>query len=87
MRYLLPPTQKTLADFINSAVWRETRMVLEERLGEQPHVSDPSHVAAAKGHRRAGAESIIKQIEQLPFEVPPEAENAFARPAVAFTQD
>lgn len=88
MKYLLPPSQKSMADFVNGRLWPEVKAVLIERMASSPTVKDPPEVAAAKGHQRAGAETILRLIEEIPFEVPPPDPQApFERPAVAFVQD
>lgn len=88
MRYLLPPSQKSLADFVNGKLWPEVKAVLQDRMAPSPLVIDAPEVAAAKGHQRAGAETILRLIEEIPFETQPEDPQApFQRPAVAFTQD
>lgn len=88
MRYLLPPSQKSMADFVNGKLWPEVKAVLQDRMASSPLVIDPPDVAAAKGHQRAGAETILRLIEEIPFEIAPEdPQLPFQRPAVAFTQD
>jgi hypothetical protein len=52
-----------------------------------PDDKDDVHVAAAKGHKRAGYEKAIEEIEKLPFEYVSEQKDPFSRPAVAITED
>lgn len=87
MRYLLPPHQAALAEFINGQLWSEVKLCLKDRGPEQPNVKDESHVAAAKGHQRAAAEATIDAIEKLAFEIDETPRSPFERPAVAITED
>lgn len=87
MRFLLPQHQKALAEFINSPLWAEVRLCLEDRKTEVPDVRDPSHIAAAKGHQRAGAEKIILAIENLHTQTDDSGASPMDRPAVAITED
>lgn len=88
MRTLLPPHQASLAEFIRSPLWFAVRkLCLDERMPETPDVKDPSHVAAAKGHQRAGFEAAFAAIEALPFEKDDTPKGPFDRPAVMITED
>ncbi len=87
MRYLLPSSAKTLAEFMASPLWAEIRLCMDERKPEAPDTKDPSHVAAAKGHRRTGFEEAFIKLKNLPLEFAQEQQSPFARPAVAITED
>lgn len=84
--YITPALQKPAGDFVNSPTWHEVRRALMNRRPEVPDAKDPSHVAAAKGHRRAGYEQAITDIEKLPFETEPVVQDPFKSPAL-FTED
>lgn len=87
MRQLLPPSQKTWAEFVNGQLWDEIKMCLMDRMMEAPDVKDPSHIAAAKGHRQAEFLRVIREIENLAIQNEPEIQNPFLRPAVAIQED
>lgn len=85
--HLKKPNQKPAADFLNGPVWQDIRRCLFERCPPHPDAKDEPHVAAAKGHQRAGAEYIITTIEKLPFEFVEPPPSPFERPAVSITAD
>lgn len=87
MKYLLPPHQKVLGEFINGPLWAAVKECMRDRAPEPPDTKDPSHIAAAKGHRRAQHDATIAAIEQLPFEQDETPQSPFMRPAVAITED
>lgn len=74
-------------DFVNSSLWMDLRRCVMARRPTKPDPTDPSHVAAARGHQRAGFEAAIEAIEALPFEVDETPVDPFSRPAVAITED
>ncbi len=85
--YLQPSNQKAAGDFLNGTLWQDIKRCLLARRPPEADVTDDIHVAAAKGHKRAGFEKAIEQIEKIPFEFDKEQANPFSRPAVAFTED
>lgn len=88
MRQLLEPHKKALGEFVNGPLWKAVKeLCVEERAPEVPDVKDPSHIAAAKGHQRAGFENAFRLIEALPFEKSEEPQSVWDRPALAITED
>jgi hypothetical protein len=79
--------QKLAGDFVNGLLWKEIKRVLFEREPESPSVKDEVHVAAAIGHKRAGYELAIAELEKIPFEHADEVPSPFDRPAVSITED
>lgn len=80
--YIDPALQKAAADFVNGLLWREFKRALTARKPEEADTGDPTHVAAAKGHKRAGYEKCLEYFEKLPFEAPAEQKNPFQTPAL-----
>lgn len=87
MIYLQKTNQKAAADLLNGMVWQDIKRCLLDRRPPAPDAKDPSHIAAARGHQRAGFEAAIEAIEKLPFEFNEEPQSPFARPAVSITAD
>ncbi len=85
--YLQPSNQKAAGDFLNGTLWQDFKRCLLARRPPAPDASDEIHVAAAKGHARAGFEKAMEQFEKIPFEFSKEPPNPFQRPAVAITDD
>lgn len=85
--HLQPTNQKAAGEFLHGILWADLKRCLLARRPVKPDAKDDIHVAAAKGHARAGFESAIEAIETLPFEFPAEQASPFARPAVAITED
>lgn len=86
-QYLSPDEQKAAANFLNGPTWQTMKRVLLLRRPPMPDAGDPSHVAAAKGHQRAGYEMCIEAFETAPFDTKPDPEAPFRIPAVAITED
>jgi len=87
MIYLQKSNQKAAGEFLNGVLWADFKRCLLARRPPMPDAKDPSHIAAARGHQRAGFEQAIEAIEKLPFEFSEEPVSPFARPAVAITAD
>jgi len=85
--YLQPTNQKAAGEFLHGVLWADLKRCLLARRPPKPDAKDDIHIAAAKGHARAGFESAIEAIETLPFEYAVEPTNPFSRPAVAITED
>ena len=85
--YLNNANKKAAGDFLNGVLWKDLKRCLEERRPPHPDAKDDIHVAAAKGHKRAGFEEAVAAIEKLPFEYSQDQENPFSRPAVSITED
>lgn len=85
--YLRPPNQKPAGDLLNGVLWQDMKRCLLARRPPPPEAKDEPHIAAAKGHKRAGFEAAIEEIEKLPFEFSPDQKSPFSRPAVAITED
>lgn len=85
--YLQPSNQKAAGDFLNGPLWQDFKRCMLARRPPEADVKDDVHVAAAKGHKRAGFEKAIEEIEKLPFEYAKDQSNPFGRPAVAITED
>lgn len=86
-KFLNPVNQKAAAAFINSQLWIDIRRALIARRPEAADVKDESHIAAAKGHKRAAWDELISTFEKMPFEVDEAVQDPFARPAVMHTAD
>lgn len=87
MIYLQKTNQKAAGDFLNGPLWADMKRCLYARRPPTPATKDPTHVAAAQGHQRAGYEACIEMIERIPFEFETEQQSPFARAAVAITED
>ena len=79
--YLLPSNQKLLAELLASTLWQDVERCMRERYPEQPDPKDPSHIAAAKGHQRAGYDRYADELKKLPTDVETTAQNPFDSPA------
>lgn len=87
MRYLSPENRIVLGEFLGKPLWGEIKLCLLDRRPVAADTNDPSHVAAAKGHKRAGYEIALEAIEKLVVEYSEDAPDPFLRPAVAITAD
>lgn len=87
MRYLDTESQKVFAEFVNRPIWQDIKLCLDDRRPESLDVKDPTHVSAAKGHKRAGWDEMLAALEKLPFETDPTPPDPFDRPAVTITED
>lgn len=85
--YLRKENQEAVLNFLNSPLWVDIKRCLLERRPEPPVPADAVHTAAAKGFERKGYEAAISDIEKLPFDLPPEIQSPFNRPAVLATED
>lgn len=85
--YLIPTNQKAAGDFLNGTLWADFKRCLMARRPLEADVNDDVHIAAAKGHKRAGYEKAIEELEKLPFEFKPTPADPFSRPAVSITED
>ena len=85
--YLSPSNQKLAADFINGLLWQDIERCLLARRPARADTADPTHVAAAKGHVRAGYELALEELRKLPIEEEPKAINPMAIPAVSIIED
>lgn len=85
--YLKPANQKPAGDLLNGVLWADMKRCLMDRRPHPPEANDEPHIAAAKGHKRAGFEAAIDVIEKLPFEFNPDQKDPFSRPAVRITED
>jgi hypothetical protein len=80
--YILEANRVSAGAFINGPVWPDMKRAAMNRRPEAPDARDPSHIAAAKGHRRAGYEQCLADLEKLPFDVEVKAKNPFDSPAL-----
>lgn len=85
--YLRKENLEAAASFLNSPLWTDIKRCLLERRPDAPATIDAVHVAAAKGFERRGFEIAMEELEKLPFELPPERNDPFNRPAVTQTED
>ncbi len=86
-RYLDPANQRIAGEFLNGLLWANMKQCLLARYPENADVKDDVHVAAAKGHVRAGYGKAIEELEKLPLESDETPAGAFERPAVTITED
>lgn len=84
--YITEANRAAAGNFINGSLWPDIRRALWNRRPEVADPKDPSHIAAAKGHRRAAYEQCIADLEKLPFDVEVPIKNPFDNPAL-ITQD
>lgn len=85
--YIHEGNRKAAAEFVSGPLWAEFKRCLGQRAPLKPDVTDPSHVAAAKGHQKTGYDKAIEEIEKIPFEFEEKGADPMQRPAVTITED
>ena len=82
-QYLSPGNHKLVATFLASPLYLDVKSCLLARRPAAAAATDEIHVAAAKGHIRAGFEAMIAELEKLPLESDPAGvPDPFQRPAL-----
>lgn len=81
-QYILDANRAALGNLVNGPLWADAERALLNRRPEVPDPKDPSHIAAAKGHRRAGYEQCLADIKKLPFDAESTAKSPFESPAL-----